>query len=574
MARRSSNVLYLAPALANALFLYLLFRSTSQQQQQQQQLQPQQCENHRRSSLSSSLKLNHQQLFNSPHRNHIPLAAAGSSSSSAPRRLIRHPHFSPLPQDDYQPPSSTALVLESSSSPPSPSFNDDEDVDPFTTYLNTLDQEETSRSQQLQHALNQVNPVHPHPDKGLAWVSDNELAVQRVLVCLAEGVDGPSGCGENETRVALLVHPDFASTTNGASHGEVIWGEAVIHALKTSGYTVLIAPYLPDAIKFYAIFPTLIKVLFVKIDGGINYIDDCRNDPNCAYHDEENPYGIPTWKMVGFSYFGVGEERHPLGRAWVVTPIPVEGHTIIGSSIEHKCTATPWVPPSERKNQAFILGKVHSYFDRYEAAWTLETYQTIADETGLELVSVSKDDTEGRLRLPAPIKSLGSLSREDFLLELSQSKVLIGIGFPLVSPTPYEALCLGIPFLNPYDSTLPLSSILHPHPDDFNPRNVQHRPLFGLSPPQVYNVPRWNVTSLVDAVKQAVENPMEGRFVEEMVSLKGLRERLGEVMERDWEAFSREKEGERGVERLTEKADGERWSGRGKAVWEGGRRRE
>lgn len=78
----------------------------------------------------------------------------------------------------------------------------------------------------------------------------------------------------------------------------------------------------------------------------------------------------------------------------------------------------------------------------------------------------------------------------------------------------------------------------------------------------------------MDAVKQAVENPMEGRFIEEMVSLKGLRERLGEVMERDWEAFSREKEGERGVERLTEKADGERWSGRGKAVWEGGRRRE
>lgn len=142
--------------------------------------------------------------------------------------------------------------------------------------------------------------------------------------------------------------------------------------------------------QLYAIFPDLIKVILVKIDGGINYVDDCLNDPNCAYHDEENPFGIPTWKMVGFSYFGVPEERHPLGQAWgefefwyshsvgrrareeeervktrmltlvslllvpslaVVTPIPVDGHTVIGSSIEHKCTATPWVPPSERKNQ-------------------------------------------------------------------------------------------------------------------------------------------------------------------------------------------------------------------------------
>jgi len=51
--------------------------------------------------------------------------------------------------------------------------------------------------------------------------------------------------------------------------------------------------------------------------------------------------------------------------------------------------------------RAFILGKVHSYFDRYEAAWTLETYQTIADETGLDLVSISKDDTDGRLDVPA-----------------------------------------------------------------------------------------------------------------------------------------------------------------------------
>lgn len=55
-------------------------------------------------------------------------------------------------------------------------------------------------------------------------------------------------------------------------------------------------------------------------------------------------------------------------------------------------------------------------------------------------------------------------------------------------------------------------------------------------------------------------------MIEEMVSLKGLRERLGDVMERDWEGFAEEKE--RSVERLM----GGEWSGRGKGVWDGGRR--
>ena len=72
------------------------------------------------------------------------------------------------------------------------------------------------------------------------------------------------------------------------------------------------------------------------------------------------------------------------------------------------------------------------------------------------------------------------------------------------------------------------------------------------------------------AVEGALTNPMQGRFVEEMVSLKGLREKLGEVMERDWEGFSQEMD--RRVERVLKGGEGERrWSGWGKGVYDGAR---
>lgn len=194
---------------------------------------------------------------------------------------------------------------------------------------------------------------------------------------------------------------------------------------------------------------------------------------------------------------------------------------------------------------------MHSYFDRYEAAWTLDTYSHLVSTTGLDLVSVSKDDTDGRLALPEGVTSLGGLSREAFLRELSQSKVLIGIGFPLVSPTPYEALCLGVPFVNPYDSNATPEQLMDQGSD---PRTVQHRPLLAQEAPNVYNVPRWDVEGLVGAVKGALENPMGGRFIEEMVSLGALREKLGEVMERDWQAFGKEQD--RRVERVMKGGEG------------------
>ena len=38
---------------------------------------------------------------------------------------------------------------------------------------------------------------------------------------------------------------------------------------------------------------------------------------------------------------------------------------------------------------------------------------------------------------------------DDFMMEVAKSKVMLGIGSPRWSPSPYYALCLGVPFINP-----------------------------------------------------------------------------------------------------------------------------
>jgi hypothetical protein len=45
----------------------------------------------------------------------------------------------------------------------------------------------------------------------------------------------------------------------------------------------------------------------------------------------------------------------------------------------------------------------------------------------------------------AGLKNLGQLGKIDFYKELARSFVLIGVGRPKISPSPWDALCMGVP---------------------------------------------------------------------------------------------------------------------------------
>jgi hypothetical protein len=48
----------------------------------------------------------------------------------------------------------------------------------------------------------------------------------------------------------------------------------------------------------------------------------------------------------------------------------------------------------------------------------------------------------------------GILPRPEFIHQVGKSKMMIGVGSPWWSPSPYDALCQGVPFLNPVCSNL------------------------------------------------------------------------------------------------------------------------
>jgi hypothetical protein len=56
---------------------------------------------------------------------------------------------------------------------------------------------------------------------------------------------------------------------------------------------------------------------------------------------------------------------------------------------------------------------------------------------------------EGGLPLPETVRNMGKLTPEKFAAEVKESKALLGIGSPGWSPSPYHALCQGVPFINP-----------------------------------------------------------------------------------------------------------------------------
>jgi len=130
-------------------------------------------------------------------------------------------------------------------------------------------------------------------------------------------------------------------------------------------------------------------------------------------------------------------------------------------SIEEKCTPLPVLPPEKREHRVYMLMKELAYA-HYDAAWDPSFYSDAADELGIRFVAGynnspdfkpdGKDPPEGgwdEIEDPGKVDNLHQMPREKFLEEVGKSKLMIGVGLPTWSPSPYDALCLGVPFLNP-----------------------------------------------------------------------------------------------------------------------------
>ena len=183
----------------------------------------------------------------------------------------------------------------------------------------------------------------------------------------------------------------------------------------------------------------------------------------------------------------------------------------------------PVVPADKRNQTAFILAKQLSYFYRNAYAWpgldyaavppsitSLKDFQfkgSFVNDTKWE----AEKSTDVEIReLPHGVINLShkNLEQKDFIDALGHSKVLIGIGKPSLSPSPYDALCMGVPFLNPvreWDKK---------NPDDRKSWLTQHDGIKYEQEPYVYHVKQYDdrverTAAFWEAVGRAANTPIE-----------------------------------------------------------------
>lgn len=99
------------------------------------------------------------------------------------------------------------------------------------------------------------------------------------------------------------------------------------------------------------------------------------------------------------------------------------------------------------KPQAYLMAKSGAYLDSPQFPWSLSALASIRSSLGIRLISAMNVDTPAQSRdlENAGIENLPKLREEEFHAELAKSIVLIGVGLPKISPSPWEALYLGTP---------------------------------------------------------------------------------------------------------------------------------
>jgi hypothetical protein len=116
-------------------------------------------------------------------------------------------------------------------------------------------------------------------------------------------------------------------------------------------------------------------------------------------------------------------------------------------SLEKQCNATPVVPHDQRTDTAVIMGKLTQYFfpnRTGDLPPPLEAWSGFHAQTGLVAVGNAKplvDGAEGEPQgTPEGVVNKGPVGRDEFTKQVGEARMMVGIGMPAISPSPYLAL--------------------------------------------------------------------------------------------------------------------------------------
>ncbi|KAJ8502525.1 hypothetical protein ONZ45_g11674 [Pleurotus djamor] len=362
------------------------------------------------------------------------------------------------------------------------------------------------------------------PDRMDNWENENSKGMRALFTCMAEG-----NCAQNQTSIVLLSSPHFKDVIAGHTSGEDIWAMSILLSLREMGYTTIYAPHNYELARTYRQYPHLVKAIILAGSDA----HKCFADSKCI-KTPSHPLGIPVWKMFSFHYWTGGD--HPLGSPWTLSP---ENYPLLnpknsglnfylGYSIERTCMTIPFTPAKDRPMQAYILSKQTSYLTQQRRfSWSKIKFND--PPFPLTFIAGMRNSTDGSVTIPEGWHNLGQLNKTQFFHQLERSRVLVGIGSPTLSPSPYDALCMGLPFINP------IFSWAKDNPDDRSEWEAQHNGLKYEDPPYVYNVRKDDEEGFWSAIRSAIDNPIP-RYIVPNMTMDALKHRIGMLVEGDWRA--------------------------------------
>jgi hypothetical protein len=96
---------------------------------------------------------------------------------------------------------------------------------------------------------------------------------------------------------------------------------------------------------------------------------------------------------------------------------------------------------------AYLLSKQMRYMTGATFSWTLPGLAEIQKRLNIKILGGIKNDRPllADLFVLHNLTNLGQLNKTEFYTQLAMSSVLVGVGKPRISPSPWDALCMGVP---------------------------------------------------------------------------------------------------------------------------------
>ncbi|KAL0947212.1 hypothetical protein HGRIS_013330 [Hohenbuehelia grisea] len=385
--------------------------------------------------------------------------------------------------------------------------------------------------------------------ESMEWNKDQ---LQSLIAYLSEAEVNPDYV---PPRVVLTSWHWVPCAYGGCTTGEVQWIRPLIRIMKKHKIFYLFSFWEHFVKDFKLLGDDLITHTWVDDE----HLVWCFVNTEDCLRSATNPDGVPPWKLFAFTFWGSkpnsdkwlsGSEPwsfNPLGSEWNLVPYQMpEKQYFLGYHYQG-CQTLRAIPYSERDNRVVVLAKLSNYYHNFPAFDPKTFYYNLQQHTGFDIISNANKE-EG-YPVPDGLRSVGLVPPDEYDRLLANAKALLGIGKPIISPTPYASLCRGVPVILPYNGRYVMKHNNKtcgptPAPDDwcgFIEDTHQHGPASAIGPPYVYtvdvNAPQEEILKVIDtAIKTHIE-PFEAPEMRYQV----VEARVLDYFAIDWQFYAEEK---------------------------------